>query len=642
MTASRNELAKIISRAVLSASDQSLLPSSSSRRTWTPQLEQTLHRLGYRHSLNPTLVATVIDPFLLNQHSLAFGFFNWAAQQPGFSHTSLTYNSILKSLSLSRDFNAVHKLLHQVKAQNICLDPSIYSLLISSHIMAKKTQAAFSIFSGISSSIFHIGPETCNLLLAALSSDGYIGYARKLFDDMILRGVSLSTLGFGVFIWRFCTTSELGETLSLLDEVGKGDVSGINGSIIAVLVVHGLCLQSRVPEAIGVLDELRKRNFKPDFMAYRIVAEALRLMGGVVDVEKVLKKKRKLGVAPRANDYREFILSLITERLINEAKELGQVIVDGNFPIQDDVLNALIGSVSTINPSCALKFLNFMLGKESFPTLLTLSNLCRSLCKHGKIDEMVEVFKVLSAKGYFVDLECYNVMISFLCKAGRVKDAYQVLLDMKKKGLSPEVSSYNSLMEACCREDLLRPAKRLWDEMFASGCGGNLKTYNILICKFSVVGQAEEAHRLFSHMLEKGVAPDTTTYESLLGGLCQEKKLETALQVFKKSSGQDPMLAQSILSTFILNLCKEGHFVAASMLLPIEHINWVRDNSPHIILPKLPAEAGVIPRARIFLVWVQESLLFLLCPRSCKGSWGNKQELTHHGSCHKLTCGAFC
>ncbi|KAM7477410.1 hypothetical protein LguiA_025623 [Lonicera macranthoides] len=335
--------------------------------------------------------------------------------------------------------------------------------------MAKKTQAAFSIFKGISSSIFHIGPEMCNLLLVTLSSDGYIGYACKLFDDMILRGVSLSTLGFGVFIWRFCTTSELGETLSLLDEVRKGDVSGINGSIIAVLVVHGLCLQSRVPEAISVLDELRKRNFKPDFMAYRIVAEALRLMGGVVDVEKVLKKKRKLGVAPRANDYREFILSLITERLINEAKELGQVIVDGNFLIQDDVLNALIGSVSTINPSCALKFLNFMLGKESFPTLLTSSNLCRSLCKHGKIDEMVEVFKVLSAKGYFVDLECYNVMILFPCKAGRVKHAYQVLLDMKKNGLSPEVSSYNSLMEACCREDLPRPAKWLWDEMFASG-----------------------------------------------------------------------------------------------------------------------------------------------------------------------------
>ncbi|KAM7490553.1 hypothetical protein LguiA_033474 [Lonicera macranthoides] len=117
----------------------------------------------------------------------------------------------------------------------------------------------------------------------------YIGYARKLFDDMILRGV------------------------------GKGAVSGINGSIIVVLVVHGLCLQSRVPEA---------------------------LMGSVVDVEKVSKKKRKLGMAPRANDYREFILSLISDRLIYEAKELGQVIVGGNFPIQDDVLNALMGSLN--------------------------------------------------------------------------------------------------------------------------------------------------------------------------------------------------------------------------------------------------------------------------------------------------------
>ncbi|KAK2968768.1 hypothetical protein RJ640_028161 [Escallonia rubra] len=588
MRPSTRELANRISRALISASNRSV-PT----RTWTPKLEQTLHRLNCRDSLNSALVATVIDPHLLSHHSLALGFFDWAAQQPGFAHTPTTYQSILKSLSISRQFNAVDKLLKQVKAHKIDIPPSVYKSVIASYVIGKKTQNAFSLFNDVDGLASEIGPDTCNSLLAALACDGDIVNAQKVFDEMTFRGVRFSTLGFGVFIWKFCRNNELDKTLNLLDEVRR-NFGGINGSIIAVLVVHGLCSASRVAEAVCALHELRSRDCKPDFMAYRIVAEASRLMGNVVDVMKILKKKRKLGVAPRADDYREFLFSLISERLICEAKDLGEVIVGGDFPIQDDVLNALIGSVSTVDPCCALLFLKFMLGKDRFPTLLTLSNLSRGLCKHGKFDELLEVFEFLSAKEYFVDTESYGTMVSFLCNAGKLREAYQVLQEMKRKGLGPDISSYNSLMEACCKEDLLRPAKRLWDEMFANGCGGNIKTYNILIRKFSERGQAEEAHRLFCHMLEKGVAPDSTTYSSLLEGLCQENEIKTAFQVFQKSVELDRVLAQRLLGTFTLYLCKEGHFLAASSLLCDRTWN-TGDMNSHVILLKYLADAGDVP-----------------------------------------------
>ncbi|XVF16163.1 hypothetical protein REPUB_Repub10bG0007900 [Reevesia pubescens] len=180
--------------------------------------------------------------------------------------------------------------------------------------------------------------------------------------------------------------------------------------------------------------ELRSRDCKPDFIAYWIVAEAFRKTNSVVERELVLKKQRKVGVAPRSNDYREFILGLILERLICEARDIAEVIVSGNFPVEDDVLNALIGSVSRIDPGSAIMFLNFMVGKGRLPTLLTLSNLNCNLCKHGKVDELLELYQVLSSHDYFSDMESYNAMVSFLCKAGRVREAYGVLQEMKKKG----------------------------------------------------------------------------------------------------------------------------------------------------------------------------------------------------------------
>ncbi|XP_050383923.1 pentatricopeptide repeat-containing protein At5g14080 isoform X1 [Argentina anserina] len=597
-SAAATELATRISRALISASN-----NTKPTRSWNPSLENLLYRLGCRDSLSPQLVARVIDPFLLNHHSLALGFFNWASQQPSFSHTSLTYQSVLKSLSFSRQFSAIDALLKQVRTHKIPLDGSAYRSVIASLIIGKRTLHAFLVFGNVE--VEDIGSEICNSLLAGLASDGYFDHAHKVFDQMTGRGVPVSTTGFGLFAWRLCGNGELSKILSVLDEVRRGG-SEINGSVVALLIVHGLCRASRVSEAFWVLDELRRRDCKPDFMAYRIVAEAFRCEGSVVDREKVLKMKRKLGVAPRSGDYREFILGLISERRISEAKELGQVIVSGNFPIEDDVLNVLIGSVSNVDPGSAMMFFKFMVGKARFPTLLTLSNLCRNLCKHGKNDELGEVFRVLSSGGYFKDLDTYNVMVAFLCKAGMVKEAYGVLPEMKKKGLSPDLSTYNSLIEACCREDLLRPAKRLWDEMFANGCRGNLKTYNILIQKISEVGPADEALRLFYHMLGREVTPDAMTYTTLLEGLCQEAKLQAALEVFDKCVEQDLMLAQTVLSTFILYLCKAGLYSAASSLLCRLSFNVTLSDS-HVVLLKSLADAKEIPVAIEHIKWVRKA-----------------------------------
>lgn len=491
------------------------------------------------------------------------------------------------------------------------MHPAVYRSLIGSLIAGRRTQSALSVFHDVAPIAREIGPDVCNSLLAALASDGNMKSAHNVFDEMFSRGVRFTTLGFGVFMWRAFRKKELSDILGLIDDVRKVDFSGINGSVVALLVVHGLCMERRAEDAMFALEELRKRECKPDFMAYRIVSETLRQVGSMADVQMVLKRKRKLGVAPRASDYREVILQFVTEKHMCEAKELGDVIVSGDFPIEDDVLNVLIGSVSAYDPLHAISFLRFMLEKKRLPTLLTVINLSENLCKHEKGEELVEVFQLLSAKEYFRDLESYNVMVSYLCKARRVKEAYQVLQEMKKKGLGPDVSSYNYVLEACCREDLVRPAKRLWDEMFASGCCGNLKSYNILIETFCQADQVEDACHLFYQMLGKGLEPEESTYKSLLQGLCRAKNLEMALEVFNKSIEQDEEVAKALLSTFVLCLCKEGFFDAVSKLLreltcgigcveshltflrylsdagqrwlASEHLQWIADESPELL-----------------------------------------------------------
>ncbi|CAN1341971.1 Pentatricopeptide repeat-containing protein At5g14080 [Linum perenne] len=294
------ELATRIGRALISAST-AIKPD----RSWNPSLEKTLYSLGCRESLTPSLVARVIDPHLLSHHSLALGFFNWATQQPGFAHNSISYQSIFKSLSSSRQFGAIDSLLKQLKAQSLPLDSLTYSFVVKTLLQGKRTLNAFWVFNEAKSELSCLEPKVCNSLLAALSSEGYLENAYKVFEEMTRREVGFTTTGFGVFIWKLCAKNNLDVVLAVLDMVNNDGKSSINGSIIALLVVHGLCKASRVDEALWVLNELRMKKCKPDFMAYRIVAEALRSTGNVVDVNLVLKMKRKLGVAPRS----QFLLS---------------------------------------------------------------------------------------------------------------------------------------------------------------------------------------------------------------------------------------------------------------------------------------------------------------------------------------------
>ncbi|XP_056166389.1 pentatricopeptide repeat-containing protein At5g14080-like [Syzygium oleosum] len=224
--------------------------SSAAKNKQSSHFSLQSHRLGAHMDGLARLVARVIDPFLIPHPSLALGFFDWASQQPGFAHDPLTYRSVLKSLSASRQSNAVEALLKRVRARGISLDASAYGHVIACFVRNKRTHDGFLVFSEIGSLVGDVGPDVCNLLLAALASDGYIDNARKVFDEMMQWGVRLSTLGLGVFLWKFCGNGEISEVLSALDEVRRRN-AGINGSVIAVLVVHGLCQASRVSEALS-------------------------------------------------------------------------------------------------------------------------------------------------------------------------------------------------------------------------------------------------------------------------------------------------------------------------------------------------------------------------------------------------------
>ncbi|KAH7683244.1 TPR-like protein, partial [Dioscorea alata] len=581
---------------------RALISTAKPARVWSPAHEQTLrvHLLALHcPPLTPCFISAIIDPHLLSHGPVAAGLFHWASLQPGFSHSPLSFHSVIKSLSLSRHSRPLLPLLRLAKSQLVPLLPASYHLAISILLNSNKVIEAFDLIDRVDG----VPDELYNSVLSGLAANGSLDLARKSFVKMLERRVRFNDLGFGVFVKRMCIDMGLGGVLGFVDEVTRRDCV-INGSVMAALIVDGLCRAERIEEAWRALEQLRAREWKPDFIAYRIVSEAFRLVGRVEEAGRILKQKRKFGVAPRAKDYGDFVLVLISERRIQEAKEMGEAIVTGDFPIDDDVLNALLRSVSVVDPDSAVLFCKYMIEKERFPSTTLLSNLSKNLCKNEKVDEMLGILADLSAKGYFSGVERYNMMLSFLCKVGKVREAYDVLKEMKKKQFSPDVCSYNLLMEACCREDLLRPAKKLWDEMFANGCSPNSQTYSILISKFCEIGNVEEARHLYHHMLAREITLDNTIIGSIIKMLCQEHLFDEAIDIFNKLIEQDISLAGSVLSILVISFCNQGNFDA--VLSAMHQLPFVfEDSDSHVILLKNLTDAGKLKMAIEHIQWVR-------------------------------------
>ncbi|GAV72251.1 PPR domain-containing protein/PPR_2 domain-containing protein, partial [Cephalotus follicularis] len=102
---------------------------------------------------------------------------------------------------------------------------------------------------------------------------------------------------------------------------------------------------------------------------------------------------------------------------------------------------------------------------------------------NGHLDEALEVFQVMQAKGIIPSIVCYNIVIDVMWKSGKLKIA-----------------------------------KEIFSSLFAKGLRANVRTYNMIIHGLGK-GLANEAYDLFRKMQENGCSPDDCSYCTIILGL---------------------------------------------------------------------------------------------------------------------------
>ncbi|OMO96140.1 hypothetical protein COLO4_15480 [Corchorus olitorius] len=116
-----------------------------------------------------------------------------------------------------------------------------------------------------------------------------------------------------------------------------------------------------------------------------------------------------------------------------------------------------------------------------------------------------------------------------LCREGKVEEAVNVLKMMKDRGLTPDAYSYDPLISAfflatLCKNGKADQALEIFEKLTEVGCPPNVSSYNTMFSALWSSGDKVKALQMISEMLskrmvDKGCRPNETTYILLIEGI---------------------------------------------------------------------------------------------------------------------------
>nr|VDD47358.1 unnamed protein product [Brassica oleracea] len=143
-------------------------------------------------------------------------------------------------------------------------------------------------------------------------------------------------------------------------------------------MIGSLCSRGKLDLALKVFDQLLSDNCQPTVITYTILIEATMLDGGVDEALKLLDEMLSRGLKPDMFTYNTIIREIA---LLNQGKwEEGE------------------------------KLMSKMFSDKCEPNVVTYSILITTLCRDGKIDEALNLLRLMKEKGLSCDCDWLQVI----------------------------------------------------------------------------------------------------------------------------------------------------------------------------------------------------------------------------------------
>lgn len=128
------------------------------------------------------------------------------------------------------------------------------------------------------------------------------------------------------------------------------------------------------------------------------------------------------------------------------------------------------------------------------------------------------------------EVEVWNSMISAYVGRGRGDDALCVYNEMRSRGIPSDSFTLSNILISCSMTEFYDLGRAIHGELIKKPIQNNIALQNVLVTMYSKCGMLKDALEVFSRMEEK----DVVAWGSMISGLCQNKKFNLALEIYKE------------------------------------------------------------------------------------------------------------
>ncbi|CAM8913985.1 unnamed protein product [Rhodiola kirilowii] len=259
---------------------------------WGPAAEEAVGNLNC--SLDAYQANQVLKQ--IQDHSVAFGFFNWLRRQPGFKHDGHTYTTMVGILGRAKQFRMINMLLEQMLLDGCQPNVVTYNRLIHSYGRANFLTEALRVFDHMKEAGCEPDKVTYCTLIDIHAKAGYLDIAMHMYQKMQEVGLTPDTFTYSVMINCLGKAGHLSAAQKLFYEmVGHG----CTPNVVTYNIMIALQAKARSYDtALQLYRDMQNAGFEPDKVTYSIVMEVLGHCGHLEEAEAVFYMMKRKNWVP--------------------------------------------------------------------------------------------------------------------------------------------------------------------------------------------------------------------------------------------------------------------------------------------------------------------------------------------------------
>ena len=357
--------------------------------TDTAIMEEKLGNSGLELTVE---VAEMVLKRCFKDCNAAIKFFSWCRRQPGFRHSTISYNTMLYIAGESRNFDLVDLLLRWMEEDSCDLDLKSWTILVQHFGKGRKISRALLAFDRMKKLGFVPDHVAYSALIRALCVTGKVEMAVEFYKEMISGGY---VPGRDVYELVMSAAAQIGDSQMvrfLEEDMGKH----FEEDLAFNTRLKSLCISGKIEE---VIEEIKGKEL--DSLKTGIVVTGLAKAGRVSEAMELVVEAEKRG-------------------FLCDSKILGQIV--SVFLRRRDLISAR-------------EVMSRMEEQGYSPDLKTCTEMIQHLSRAGEIDLACEIFSKMVERGEEMDGVVIVAMAAGYVQNGRVAEAWELVERMKKKGI---------------------------------------------------------------------------------------------------------------------------------------------------------------------------------------------------------------